>query len=76
MTFKKSNVSYWKGKKRPSPSKETRKKMSIIRKGKTWEELYGIERAKEIKRKTSKSNILKYKSNSQLAINHSIRMRV
>jgi len=34
----KNNVKYWKGKKRPSPSEETRKKLSIAGKGRTHSE--------------------------------------
>lgn len=35
-------------------SKETRKKISIAKKGKTWEEIFGKEKAKEMREKQSK----------------------
>jgi len=66
MTFKKGHTPWNKGRKETKkevllrqskghkqiyPSKETREKMSLVRKGKTYEEMYGIETAKKVKEK-------------------------
>jgi len=45
---------------------ETKRKMSIVRKNKTWEEIYGEERAKEMKAKMSERNKLRKGDLNQL----------
>ena len=48
-----NNCKFWKNKKR---SKETKEKISNFSKGKTWEEIYGIKKASEMREKRKRKN--------------------